>query len=91
MTMHMVVRGYRREALGARHPAEASMKLRHRASVNPNIPASVNLFSDEFRWASDEAADLLEFLFFFRAESMVVFVFSIELRMRIAKLVICLD
>ena len=46
---------------------------------------------DVFRFAADEAADLSKLLFFFRAESMVVFVFSIELRMRIAKLVICLD
>ena len=46
---------------------------------------------DVLRFAADEAADLSESLFFFHAERMVVFVVSIELRMRIAKLVICLD
>jgi catechol 2,3-dioxygenase-like lactoylglutathione lyase family enzyme len=67
------------------------MKFHHRANTKTNIPMSVSFYRDVLGLAAHQATDFLEFLLFFWAKDMAGFVLEIELRMRIAKLVVCLD
>ncbi len=50
----------------------------------------MNLYRHKLRRTADQAADFLEFTFFLRTEMMAGVGLQVELRVRVAKLVICL-
>jgi hypothetical protein len=78
-------------ALRARRESQTKMRFHHRANTKANIPVSVSFYRDVLGLAAHQASDFLESLLFFWGKDMAGFVVEIELRVCVAKLVVCLD